>query len=134
MDGEELVVMLWTYTGFPEREKAVEIMQADFNEIGLKTEIQAVDFGALQPMLESGETGLDYMRWTLVDQSILWRCSSRLAGRNRLAIRSWMPFLTWPTRRSIRRLAGGLARGDGLHPRQRHHRPDRQRLDQRRRP
>jgi len=71
MDGEELAVTLWTYTGFPEREKAVEIMQADFNEIGLKTDIQAVDFGALQPMLESGETGLDYMRWTLVDQSIL---------------------------------------------------------------
>ena len=46
-------------------------MQADLNEIGLKTEIQTVDFGAMQPMLESGETGMDYMRWTFSDQSIL---------------------------------------------------------------
>jgi peptide/nickel transport system substrate-binding protein len=71
MDGQELVVTLWSYTGFSEREKAMEIMQADFNNIGLRTELQAVDFGALQPMMESGETGMDYMRWTLVDQSIL---------------------------------------------------------------
>jgi ABC-type transport system substrate-binding protein len=49
----------------------MEIMQADFNNIGLRTELQAVDFGALQPMMDSGETGMDYMRWTLVDQSIL---------------------------------------------------------------
>jgi peptide/nickel transport system substrate-binding protein len=71
MDGQELVVTLWSYTGFSEREKAMEIMQADFNNIGLRTELQAVDFGALQPMMDSGETGMDYMRWTLVDQSIL---------------------------------------------------------------
>jgi peptide/nickel transport system substrate-binding protein len=71
MDGEELGVTLWSYTGFPERERAQEIMQAAFDEIGLRTEIQSVDFGALQPMMESGETGMDYMRWTLVDQSIL---------------------------------------------------------------
>jgi ABC-type transport system substrate-binding protein len=66
-----LGVTLWSYTGFPERERAQEIMQAAFDEIGLRTEIQSVDFGALQPMMESGETGMDYMRWTLVDQSIL---------------------------------------------------------------
>lgn len=70
-DGEELVVTLWSYTGFPERQKAMEIMQADLNAAGLRTELQAVDFGALQPMMESGETGVDFMRWTLVDQSIL---------------------------------------------------------------
>jgi peptide/nickel transport system substrate-binding protein len=70
-DGQDLVVTLWSYTGFPERQTAMEIMQADFNAIGLKTELQSVDFGALQPMMESGETGMDFMRWTLVDQSIL---------------------------------------------------------------
>lgn len=70
-DGEELVITIWSYTGFPERQKAMEIMQADLNAIGLRTELQSVDFGALQPMMESGETGIDYMRWTLVDQSIL---------------------------------------------------------------
>lgn len=70
-DGQDLAITLWSYTGFPERQKAMEIMQADFNAIGLKTELQSVDFGALQPKMESGETGMDYMRWTLVDQSIL---------------------------------------------------------------
>jgi peptide/nickel transport system substrate-binding protein len=70
-DGEELVVTLWSYSGFPERQTAMEIMQSDLNAIGLKTELQSVDFGALQPMMESGETGMDFMRWTLVDQSIL---------------------------------------------------------------
>jgi peptide/nickel transport system substrate-binding protein len=70
-DGQDLVVTLWSYTGFPERQRAMEIMQADLNAIGLQTELQAVDFGALQPMMESGETGIDFMRWTLVDQSIL---------------------------------------------------------------
>jgi peptide/nickel transport system substrate-binding protein len=71
MDGQELVVTLWTYTGFAERQKALEIMQADFNSIGLKTEIEQIDFGAMQPKMESGEIGFDYMRWTLADQSIL---------------------------------------------------------------
>jgi peptide/nickel transport system substrate-binding protein len=71
MDGQELVVTLWTYTGFAERQKALEIMQADLNSIGLKTEIEQIDFGAMQPKMESGEIGFDYMRWTLADQSIL---------------------------------------------------------------
>jgi peptide/nickel transport system substrate-binding protein len=56
MDGQELVVTLWTYTGFAERQKALEIMQADFNSIGLKTEIEQIDFGAMQPKMESGES------------------------------------------------------------------------------
>ncbi len=70
-DGKPLTVTLWNYSGFPERQKASEVMQADFNKIGLKTDIQSVDFGAMQPKMESGETGMDYMRWPLVDQSIL---------------------------------------------------------------
>lgn len=70
-DGKDVVVTLWSYSGFPERQKAMEIMQSDFNAMGLKTELQQIDFGALQPKMESGETGMDYMRWTLTDQSIL---------------------------------------------------------------
>lgn len=70
-DGKPFTVTLWTYSPFPERAKALEIMQADFNKIGLKTDIQTIDFGAMQPMMESGEIAMDYMRWTLVDQSIL---------------------------------------------------------------
>jgi len=46
-------------------------VQPDLNKIGLKVNIQAVDFGALQPKLEAGETGFDYMRWTWYDQGIM---------------------------------------------------------------
>jgi len=71
MDGKDIEVTLWSYTGFEVQEKTLQVVQPDLNKIGLKVDIQAVDFGALQPKLEAGETGMDYMRWTWYDQSIL---------------------------------------------------------------
>lgn len=71
MDGQDLEVTLWSYSPFPVQERTIEIVQADLNDIGLKTDIQTIEFGAMQPMLESAEIGFDYMRWTFVDQSIL---------------------------------------------------------------
>jgi peptide/nickel transport system substrate-binding protein len=71
MDGEDLEVTLWSYSGFDVQDKTIELIQPDLQEIGLNVSIQTIDFGALQPMLQSGEVGMDYMRWTLYDQSIL---------------------------------------------------------------
>jgi peptide/nickel transport system substrate-binding protein len=71
IDGEELEVTLWSYAPYPVQSKTIEIVQADLNEIGIGTDIQTIEFGAMQPMLESGEIGFDYMRWTFSDQSIL---------------------------------------------------------------
>jgi peptide/nickel transport system substrate-binding protein len=71
MNGEDLEVTLWSYSGFDVQDKTIELIQPDLQEIGLNVEIQTIDFGALQPMLEAGETGMDYMRWTFYDQSIL---------------------------------------------------------------
>ncbi len=71
MDGKDLEVTLWSYAPYPVQQKSIEIMQADLNKIGLKADIQTIEFGAMQPMLESGEIGMDYMRWTFADQSIL---------------------------------------------------------------
>jgi peptide/nickel transport system substrate-binding protein len=71
MDGKDLAVTLWSYAPYPVQAKTIEIIQADLNKIGLKCDIQTIEFGAMQPMLESGEIGMDYMRWTFSDQSIL---------------------------------------------------------------
>ncbi len=71
MDGKDIEVTLWSYSGFDVQQKTLELVQPDLNKIGIKVDIQLVDFGALQPMLEAGETGMDYMRWTFYDQSIL---------------------------------------------------------------
>jgi peptide/nickel transport system substrate-binding protein len=71
MDGKDLELTLWSYSGFDVQQKTLELVQPDLNKIGLKVDIQLIDFGALQPKLESGETGFDYMRWTFYDQSIL---------------------------------------------------------------
>jgi peptide/nickel transport system substrate-binding protein len=70
-DGKDIEVTLWSYSGFDVQQKTLELLQPDLNKIGLKVNIQTIDFGALQPKLESGETGFDYMRWTFYDQSIL---------------------------------------------------------------
>jgi len=71
MNGEDISVTLWSYSGFDVQQKTIALIQPDLQDIGLNVEIRTVDFGALQPMLEAGETGFDYMRWTFYDQSIL---------------------------------------------------------------
>ncbi len=71
MNGEDISITLWSYSGFDVQQKTIALIQPDLQDIGLNVEIRTVDFGALQPMLEAGETGFDYMRWTFYDQSIL---------------------------------------------------------------
>jgi peptide/nickel transport system substrate-binding protein len=71
MDGKDLEVTLWSYAPYPVQAKTIELIQADLNNIGIKCEVQTIEFGAMQPMMESGEIGFDYMRWTYSDQSIL---------------------------------------------------------------
>jgi len=70
-NGEDLGVTLWSYAPYPVQSKTIQLVQADLNQIGLVVEVQTIEFGAMQPMLESGEIGFDYMRWTYSDQSIL---------------------------------------------------------------
>ena len=41
------------------------------NFVRIRDQEGQIDFGAMQPKMESGEIGFDYMRWTLADQSIL---------------------------------------------------------------
>ncbi len=71
LNGQNVVVTLWSYAPYPVQSKTIQLVQADLNQIGLQVEVQTVEFGAMQPMLETGEIGFDYMRWTYADQSIL---------------------------------------------------------------
>jgi peptide/nickel transport system substrate-binding protein len=70
-NGENLSVTLWSYAPYPVQSKTIQLIQADLNQIGLQVEVQTIEFGAMQPMLESGEIGFDYMRWTYSDQSVV---------------------------------------------------------------
>jgi len=71
LDGKDLEVTLWSYAPYPVQAKTIEIIQPDLNKIGLKAEVQTIEFAAMQPMLQNGEIGFDYMRWTYQDQSII---------------------------------------------------------------
>lgn len=71
LNGQDLNLTLWSYSPYPVQQKTIELLQADLNQIGLNVDIQTIEFGAMQPMLESGEIGFDYMRWTYSDQSLL---------------------------------------------------------------
>lgn len=64
-------VTLWSYAPYPVQAKSIQLIQSDLNAIGLKTEIQTIEFAAMQPKLQAGELPFDYMRWTYTDQSIL---------------------------------------------------------------
>jgi peptide/nickel transport system substrate-binding protein len=71
IDGSAEPVVLSTYGPFPVQARSVELMQGDLNAVGIRTEIQVLETPALLSGIESGEIGMDYMRWTYSDQLIL---------------------------------------------------------------
>jgi peptide/nickel transport system substrate-binding protein len=71
IDGSADPIVLYTYGPFPVQVRSIELMQADLNAVGIRTEIQVLEIPALLAGVESGEIGMDYMRWTSSDQLIL---------------------------------------------------------------
>ncbi|MDQ3695248.1 MAG: ABC transporter substrate-binding protein [Chloroflexota bacterium] len=71
IDGSADPVVLSTYGPFPVQARSVELMQGDLDAVGIRTEIQVLETPALLAGIESGEIGMDYMRWTYSDQLIL---------------------------------------------------------------
>jgi peptide/nickel transport system substrate-binding protein len=69
--GKKLSVTLWSYAPYPVQSKTIELVQADLKKAGIDASVQTIEFGAMQPKLEDGSIGFDYMRWTYSDQSIL---------------------------------------------------------------
>ena len=71
IDGSADPVVLYTYGPFPVQVRSIELMQGDLNAVGIRTEIQVLEIPALLAGIESGDFGMDYMRWTYSDQLIL---------------------------------------------------------------
>lgn len=69
-NGKPLAFTILVYSGSPPAKTAAEIVQATLQSIGIKMEIQIMEFGAEQPLLSAGKFDLDYMRWTWPDPVI----------------------------------------------------------------
>jgi peptide/nickel transport system substrate-binding protein len=75
-DGEPLAWTLLVYSGSEPAKSSAEIMQSALNSIGMKVDIQIMEFGSETPLLRAGKFDADWMRWTWPDpviESLLWK-------------------------------------------------------------
>ena len=71
-DGEHrLEFTLLYYSGNEPIRVSCEILQATFNDFGMDVELQVMDFGAMQGVIEDGDFDVNWMRWTWPDPVIL---------------------------------------------------------------
>ncbi len=71
-DGEHrLDFTLLFYSGNENIRVACEILQATLNDFGMDVELQVMDFGAMQGVIEEGDFDVNWMRWTWPDPVIL---------------------------------------------------------------
>ena len=69
-NGKPLAFTMLVYSGSPPAKTASEIIQATLQSIGMKMEIQIMEFGAMQKLLNDGKFDINYMRWTWPDPVI----------------------------------------------------------------
>jgi len=69
-NGKPLAFTMLVYSNSPPAKTAAEIVQATLQSIGIKMDIQIIEFGAEQPLLSAGKFDLDFMRWTWPDPVI----------------------------------------------------------------
>jgi len=69
-NGAPLAFTMLVYANSPPAKTASEIIQATLQSIGIKMEIQIMEFGAEQPLLNAGKFDVDWMRWTWPDPVI----------------------------------------------------------------
>lgn len=71
-DGEHrLEFTLLYYSGNEPIRVACEILQATLENVGMSVELEVMDFGAMQGVIEAGEHDVNWMRWTWPDPVIL---------------------------------------------------------------
>jgi peptide/nickel transport system substrate-binding protein len=71
-DGEHrLEFTLLYYSGNEPIRVACEILQATFESIGMSVELEVMEFGAMQGVIEDGDFDVNWMRWTWADPVIL---------------------------------------------------------------
>jgi peptide/nickel transport system substrate-binding protein len=69
-DGKPLAFTLLLYSGSEPGKTATQIIQATLQTIGMKVEIQIIEFGSELPLLKAGKFDADWMRWTWPDPVI----------------------------------------------------------------
>jgi peptide/nickel transport system substrate-binding protein len=75
-DGKPLAFTLLVYSGSEPAKTASELIQSALNSIGMKVDIQLMEFGSELPVLKAGNFDADWMRWTWPDpviESLLWK-------------------------------------------------------------
>jgi peptide/nickel transport system substrate-binding protein len=71
-DGEHrLEFTLLYYSGNDPIRVSCEILQATFESIGMSVELEVMEFGAMQGVIEDGDFDVNWMRWTWPDPVIL---------------------------------------------------------------
>lgn len=69
--GKPLAFTMIVYAGYDALKTCGEIVQRNLNTVGMKCEVQVMDFGAELPLLNAGNFDCDLMRWTSSDPTIL---------------------------------------------------------------
>jgi peptide/nickel transport system substrate-binding protein len=69
-DGMPLAFTMLVYSGNEPGKTAAEIIQSALNSIGMKVDIQIIEFGSELPQLRDGKFDVDWMRWTWPDPVI----------------------------------------------------------------
>jgi peptide/nickel transport system substrate-binding protein len=69
-NGTPLAFTMLVYSPNPPGNTASQIIQATLQSIGVKMDIQNMDFGSETPLLNAGKFDVDYMRWTWPDPVI----------------------------------------------------------------
>jgi peptide/nickel transport system substrate-binding protein len=69
--GKPLSFTMIVYSGYDALKTCGQIVQANLNAVGMKCQVQVMDFGAELPLLNGGNFDCDLMRWTDSDPNIL---------------------------------------------------------------
>ncbi len=123
-DGKPVEFTMLVYSGNAPLKTDSQIIQASLQQIGIKCDINVLDFSAELPQLNSGDFECDIMRWTSLSPNILslifktpgWRKQmhdSQLAAlcttRRGTPPSGWMPSMplsnSYSIKRSLRQLS-----------------------------
>jgi peptide/nickel transport system substrate-binding protein len=70
-DGQPAKFLIRSYAGFNHIIKTLEVIQANFADIGIEAELETADWGAFYPSLLEDDWDMDLMRWTWDDPVVL---------------------------------------------------------------
>ncbi len=70
-DGQKASFGMWSYSGYTYVIRSLEILQQNFQDVGIQINIKQSDWGAFYPSLKKDSLDMDLMRWTWGDMDVL---------------------------------------------------------------